>query len=247
MKESSPEKKNEGESIDQERLKELNNLIAFIEKYADVQDFFDQNGSRDLYEKFRDPDSRERTLHTIVHFFISLHLPQPVVARRPFSTEQVPAPKKSNLKQKEHYTSELKQASEQREKRGQNSSARPRTKDELNKLFAWWENEMKPDSDNKSDISDAELVKMAFGEERDVLLQTKDAMQKTARGYLKGVTKTTSQLAGKKACPEVQKNEYAFFQKKVRLNTVEKKVHTFQLDQEEIDGKKQTKKSTISL
>ena len=28
---------------------------------------------------------------------------------------------------------------------------------------------MKPDTDNKSDLSDAELVKMAFGEERSVL------------------------------------------------------------------------------
>ena len=94
---------------------------------------------------------------------------------------------------------------------------------------------MKPDTDNKSDLSDAELVKMAFGDERSVLFQPRD--QKTARGYLKGVAKTGG-VVGKQACPDVQKAEYGFFKKKVRLNVVEKKVHTFQLDQEEIEGKK---------
>ena len=66
---------------------------------------------------------------------------------------------------------ELKQAANEREKRGQNQSnaGKPRTKAELTKLFAWWQNEMKPDTDSKSDVSDAELVKMAFGEERSVL------------------------------------------------------------------------------
>ena len=73
MKEPTPEKN--GEGVDQERLKELDQLFAFIEKFSDVTPFFDQNGSRTIYEKFRDPNSRERLLHTIVHFFISLHLP----------------------------------------------------------------------------------------------------------------------------------------------------------------------------
>ena len=82
---------------------------------------------------------------------------------------------------------------------------------------------MKPDTDNKSDLSDAELVKMAFGEERSVLFQPKDSLQKTARGYLKGIEKTGG------AAP-IKKDEYAFFKKKVRLNVVEKKIHTFQLD-----------------
>ena len=65
-----------------------------------------------MYEKFRDPNSRERMLHTIVHFFISLHLPQPLVTSRPFSTEPKQVPKKSNLKQKEEYKSELNAALE---------------------------------------------------------------------------------------------------------------------------------------
>ena len=47
---------------------------------------------------------------------------------------------------------------------------------------------------------------------------------------MKGMAKTTNALTGKKACPEIQKDEHSFFKKKVRLNVVEKKVHTFQLD-----------------
>ena len=52
-------------------------------------------------------------------------------------------------------------------------------------------------------------------------------MQKTARGYVKQVQKVSNMkhMTGKKACPDVKKDEYTFFRKKVRLNVVEKKVH----------------------
>lgn len=56
-------------------LSELKELLDFIEVYSDVAPFFDKNGSRSIYAKFRNENSRERILHNIVHFFISLHLP----------------------------------------------------------------------------------------------------------------------------------------------------------------------------
>lgn len=62
-------------------LEELQDLLDFIEAYKDAVAYFDQNGSRQIYMKFRDEeDSRERILHNIVHFFIALHLPQSDVA-----------------------------------------------------------------------------------------------------------------------------------------------------------------------
>jgi len=48
-----------------------------------------------------------------------------------------------------------------------------------------------------------------------------------------------------KSTPLVKKSEYTFFKKRVRLNVVEKKVHKYQLDEEEITHKK-SKKATIA-
>ena len=47
--------------------------------------------------------------------------------------------------------------------------------------------------------------------------------------------------------PNVRRSEYTtntFFKKKVRLNVVEKKVHKFALDEEEINQKKAKKKTS---
>lgn len=57
------------------RLTEITQLLTFIEDYADIKHFFDKNGSRSIYAKFRDANSRERILHQVVHYFISLHIP----------------------------------------------------------------------------------------------------------------------------------------------------------------------------
>ena len=72
--------------IDEGRLKELTQLMAFIDKNSEAKAFFDQNGTRTIYEKFKDVRSPERLLHTIVHFFISMHLPQPVQLPKAFET-----------------------------------------------------------------------------------------------------------------------------------------------------------------
>ena len=63
-------------------------------------------------------------------------------------------------------------------------------------------------------------------------------MMKTARGYLKSQVKKDSQA------PLVKRSEYTFFKKKVRLNVVEKKVHKFTLNEEEVNLKKAKKKTT---
>lgn len=59
--------------------------------------FFDKNGSRAIYEKFRDSKSKENTLHTIVHYFISLHIP---LAKK--RSEEENTIRKSSLKQKNY-------------------------------------------------------------------------------------------------------------------------------------------------
>ena len=73
---------------------------------------------------------------------------------------------------------------------------------------------------------------MAFGDQPEIKHQ--DSLNKTARGFVKAVQKQAVVLAkglqGKSAVPNVKNDEQAFFKKKVRLNTVEKKVHQFQLD-----------------
>ena len=134
-----------------------------------------------------------------------------------------------------------------------NGDDRIRSKEELSKLFAWWEKEMtstdampsggsasakagspsKRGAGNQEDVpSDAALVNMAFGSQKSSPHQ--NALQKTARGYLK----TQMKVQGK---PLVKQSEYTFFKKRVRLNVVEKKVHEFKLDEEEISHKKAKK------
>ena len=60
-------------------------------------------------------------------------------------------------------------------------------------------------------------------------------MQKTCRGALKQKSKFNV---------PVKNSEYTFFRKKVRLNVVEKKVHKFELDEEEVNLKKAKKKTS---
>jgi len=64
-------------SVDDKKLAELIHILVFIEHYSDARDFFDINGARTIYTQFKNPESRERILHTIVHHFISLHIPNP--------------------------------------------------------------------------------------------------------------------------------------------------------------------------
>jgi len=64
--------------------------------YKDAAAYFDVNGSRQIYSKFRSEDSRERILHNVVHFFISLHLPTLSAAAKAQGSEATV--KKSNLK-----------------------------------------------------------------------------------------------------------------------------------------------------
>ena len=65
------------EPVDNLKLVELMQILSFIEHYSDARLFFDQNGSRTIYSQFKNPESRERILHTVVHHFISLHIPNP--------------------------------------------------------------------------------------------------------------------------------------------------------------------------
>ena len=73
--------------------------------YAEAKRYFDVNGNRNIYTKFRDPASKERVLYQVVHYFISLHIPQ---AQQPSglvgvsSALPLPKAKRSNLKQKEY-------------------------------------------------------------------------------------------------------------------------------------------------
>lgn len=74
----SEDEKEEEKDIEQKSptgLSELTELLNFIEVYEDAAQYFDLNGSRSIYAKLRSDSSRERILHTIVHFFISMHLP----------------------------------------------------------------------------------------------------------------------------------------------------------------------------
>ena len=114
------------------------------------------------------------------------------------------------------------------------SGDQERSQEQLKKLFAWWEKEMaspksKGDVPGEKPPSDRELVKMAYGE-------PEKFRGKTARAYLKA--------QAKQGPAPVRQSEYQFFKKKVRLNVVEKKVHRFQLDQDEINSKR-SKRVTI--
>ena len=62
---------------------------------------------------------------------------------------------------------------------------------------------------------------MAFGDPK----TTPNEFKKTARGFLKSKDK---------GMPLVKNSEYTFFKKKVRLNVVEKKVHKFAQEKDEI-------------
>lgn len=109
-----------------------------------------------------------------------------------------------------------------------NGDNRPRTKEEIAKLLAWWDKEMEIEDpakkdDGKATPSDKALLKMAFGDKPIDPAEFK----KMARGFLKGQIKGCNDL--------VKTSEYSFFKKKVRLNVVEKKVHTFKLDKSEVD------------
>lgn len=227
-------------------LTELQELLDFISLYKDAVTFFDVNGSRAIYTKFREENSRERILHSVVHFFISLHLPS--AAPLPGINEPCPGLKRSNLKktvQGQEYKARLQEVAgttgknlRSNLKTSMNGDDRPRTKEEIAKLLAWWDKEMEIEDpvgkDNgKETPSDKALLKMAFG---DKPIDPSD-FNKTARGYLKGQIKGTSGRA------LVKTSEYSFFKKKVRLNVVEKKVHTFKLDKEEVDQKRAKKRT----
>ena len=76
---------------------------------------------------------------------------------------------------------------------------------------------------------------LAHGGDQDT--QPNNMMMKTARGYLKSQAKNSQ-------APLVKRSEYTFFKKKVRLNVVEKKVHKFTLNEEEVNLKKAKKKTS---
>ena len=88
-------------------LDELKHLLDFIQLNESASSFFDKNGSRMIYQKFRQGETPERNLHSIVHFFISMHLPlispqsiSPAskTTAESLNQDQKPLLKKSNLK-----------------------------------------------------------------------------------------------------------------------------------------------------
>ena len=90
-------------------------------------------------------------------------------------------------------------------------------------------------------VQDQALLKMAFPPQTssEIAAASKLNQQKTARGFVKSIAKQTGTNT-----TAVNKSEYTFFKKKVRLNVVEKKVHKFDLDEEEVNQKKAKKKTS---
>ena len=86
---------------DATELSELEELLDFVQLNQEAASFFDLNGSRGIYLKFRQENSKERILHSIVHFFISLHLPQPIPFASSENTKRS-VEKKSNMKRSLH-------------------------------------------------------------------------------------------------------------------------------------------------
>ena len=172
-------------------MDELNQLLDYIELNEKAVGFFDQNGSRSLYNKFRDGDSPERNLHHIVHFFISMHLPLMTSSKVSPASKSTAATetenqnainKKSNLKppsQINSYKDKIIEASKQiatkTRSRSNNASEKAKTREEQLKLFEWWSKQMQTEDDEPSNkdslqgivsvnLTDAKLIKMAYGD-----------------------------------------------------------------------------------
>lgn len=82
------------------QLDELKRILHFINCHPEAAGYFEKNGSRALYSKFKEKQSVEAVIHQLCHHFISLHIPLA-------QTEGPPGPPvsssiKSSLKQKEY-------------------------------------------------------------------------------------------------------------------------------------------------
>ena len=82
----------------------MQELVAFIGQNESIKSSFDKNGSRILYGKLAEKDSKERVLHQVIQFFISVHLPQAHEQTGIESGQKLSSSlKKSNLKVKSQY------------------------------------------------------------------------------------------------------------------------------------------------
>ena len=98
--------------------------------------------------------------------------------------------------------------------------------------------ESSPQKGTDDKPNDKALITMALGEQLPTPTKAQGAFgAKTCRGFLKNQAKAVSK-------PLVKTSEYTFFKKKVRLNVVEKKVHQFDLDEDEVNQKKAKKKTS---
>lgn len=80
-------------------MKELEEILDYIKVNAQQRQFFDKNGNRDIYEKFKE-DASLSQFHTQIHFFLSKHLPIKNKYKKPI--QSTPIPLKSCLKNKQY-------------------------------------------------------------------------------------------------------------------------------------------------
>lgn len=60
--------------IRQARLASLHDILDYIKINNSEKSFFDKNGNKDIYEKFKE-DENLRLFHSTLHYFIAIHLP----------------------------------------------------------------------------------------------------------------------------------------------------------------------------
>lgn len=83
--------------IKEQRISSIEEILDYIKGSNTQRSYFDKNGNRDIYQKFRE-DENLRAFHTQIHYFLALHLP--VTLKAEAEKKEVTSEPKSCLKQK---------------------------------------------------------------------------------------------------------------------------------------------------
>ena len=87
--------------IKEARIRSLQEMLDFVKINNTERQYFDKNGNRDIYDKFRD-DQQLCQFHTQVHYFFSLHLATKVRVPTDKSDTEAAAEPKSCLKRRQY-------------------------------------------------------------------------------------------------------------------------------------------------
>lgn len=216
-------------NLQAERLQELVRLLTFIHLHPSAKLYFDKNGSRSVYAKFREVHSEERALHSVIHYFIACHLPKtlPAEAERGAASSSLPKEiLKSNLKDKE-YQIRISADVDLKEKNFfcteiTRAQIRKR-KDHVDKFVQM--TQVPPD------ITDMQLLQMA---QPTVVSQQPEGFRTDCQ---------TRAVQRKPSLAAIRPSDYSLIKRKqVKVNVVEKQVFEFEVNKEEKQHKS-TKKS----